>query len=389
MPLPRRYTYRFRTKHKPPFTLAQILGWIDAFKDHYRRWPRRTDGERGLPDTTWSAINSALQQGKRGLPAGSSLAKLLFHHRGVRHPLLLPPLTVPQVLAWADAHHRRTGHWPHDKSGAVPGARFVTWVSIDHALRRGRRGLPGRSSLARLLERHRGVRNHLHLPRLTPALILRWADAHHRRTGRWPVQASGPVSGVPGQTWSAIDIALSVGVRGLPGGSSLAQLLAEKRGVRNHMRLPDYTLPTILRWADAHRDRTGRWPTARSGPIPEAPGETWLAVESALTMGKRGLPGGDSIARLLVRERGWRNKQAAPRLTVATIRRWVIAHHRRTGAWPTRESGAIADAPGETWCAADLGLKCGQRGLPGGSSLAQVVRACREARGIPVRRKSG
>ena len=33
--------------------------------------------------------------------------------------------------------------------------------------------------------------------------------------------------------------ALDLGLRGLPGGSSLAQLLAEKRGVRNMMALPD------------------------------------------------------------------------------------------------------------------------------------------------------
>lgn len=122
----------------------------------------------------------------------------------------------------------------------------------------------------------------------------------------------------------------------------------------------------------------GSWPTAKSGPVPEAPGETWLAVESALTDGKRGLLGGDSLSRLLVRSRGWRNKQALPPLTVGNVRTWVRAHHRRTGAWPTRDAGPIPDAPGETWNAVDIGLKRGQRGLPGGSSLAQVVRTCRE-----------
>jgi hypothetical protein len=149
--------------------------------------------------------------------------------------------------------------------------------------------------------------------------------------------------------------------------------------VRNHMALADLTVEQILVWADAHHKRTGHWPTARCGPISGAPGETWLAVETALVGGKRGLPGGDSISRLLVRQRGWRNKQALPSLSVKQIWGWVMAHFRRTGQWPTRASGAVTEAPGETWCAADLGLKRGQRGLPGGSSLSKLVRECRKA----------
>jgi hypothetical protein len=378
MPLPRRLTHRFRAKRRPDLTVRQILAWCDDFHASVKRWPTRRDGTRGLADTSWAAIDSALQKGARGLPGGASLAKLLFTHRGVRHPHFLPPLTVNQILAWADAHHERMGVWPLDKSGRIPEAPGETWRAIEKALRRGRRGLPGRSTVARFLEQHRGVRNHLNLPRLTLARILKWADEHRRRTGRWPVQSSGPVHGEPDQTWGAIDTALAVGCRGLPGGSSLACLLEEHRGVRNHMRLPDYTSEQILAWADTHRERTGKWPTGKSGPIAEAPGETWLAVESALVDGKRGLPGGDSISRLLVRSRGWRNKQALPTLRLSRIRNWVQAHHRRMGEWPTRESGPIEDAAGETWNAVDIGLKRGQRGLPGGSSLSRVVRSCRD-----------
>lgn len=182
---------------------------------------------------------------------------------------------------------------------------------------------------------------------------------------------------MPNQTWAAVDAALAVGCRGLPGGSSLAQLLEEHRGICNPARLPALIEDEILAWADAHRKRTGRWPTARSGGVAEAPGETWLAVATALADGKRRLPGGDSLSRLLVRARGWRNKQALPSLTREQIRRWVRAHHRRTGAWPTRESGAVSNAPGETWNAIDIGLKRGRRGLPGGSSLSRVVGECR------------
>jgi hypothetical protein len=40
----------------------------------------------------------------------------------------------------------------------------------------------------------------------------------------------------------------------------------------------------ILEWADAHVARTGHRPHPDSGPIPEAPGETWQAVQSALPL---------------------------------------------------------------------------------------------------------
>jgi hypothetical protein len=63
-------------------------------------------------------------------------------------------------------------------------------------------------------------------PPLSEAQILAWADAHHARTGRWPSAASGPVCGVPGESWRGINQALDSGYRGLPGGDTLARLLA-------------------------------------------------------------------------------------------------------------------------------------------------------------------
>ncbi len=71
--------------------------------------------------------------------------------------------------------------------------------------------------------------------------------------------ASGPVPGTD-ETWKIVDAALRSGLRGLPGESSLAQLLAKKRGVRNHLALPPLRPKKILVWADAHFARTGRWP---------------------------------------------------------------------------------------------------------------------------------
>jgi hypothetical protein len=66
---------------------------------------------------------------------------------------------------------------------------------------------------------------------------------------------------------------------------------------------PPLTVEQILAWADAHHARIGRWPSVHSGPVAGPEGETWAAVNSALAKGLRGLPGGDSLSRLLQRER--------------------------------------------------------------------------------------
>jgi hypothetical protein len=289
------------------------------------------------------------------------------------------------VLTWTDAHRDRTGSWPNAFSGVIPEAPLGTnWRQVDNALRYGLRGPHGRSSLAQLLAEHRGHRNIMALPRLTVALILRWADAWHRRTGEWPLIHSGPIpDATAGDTWKDIDTALRQGLRGLRSGRSLPQVLAQRRGVRYLHSTPPLTVETILAWAGSHHVTTGRWPRVDSGPVAGQPGETWLAVQSALDQGTRGLPGGSSLAQLLQQRRGVRNKSRLPRLTKRKILAWADAHQRRTGRYPVIASGPIADAPGETWLAMQVALVEGLRGLPGGSSLARLLN---ERRGVPIRK---
>jgi hypothetical protein len=149
---------------------------------------------------------------------------------------------------------------------------------------------------------------------LTEDVILAWADAHHERTGTWPGCQSGPVEGTAGETWMAVEMALNHGQRGLPGGSSLAWLLAERRGVGDYYLRPPLTVTAIFAWCDNHHRHTGAWPKAVVQPIPESPGDTWAGVDSALKKALRTLPGGSSLARLLAAERGVRNPHSVPDL---------------------------------------------------------------------------
>jgi DNA-binding XRE family transcriptional regulator len=195
--------------------------------------------------------------------------------------------------------------------------------------------------LAQILDEFRGVRNCKRLPRFKVSKILVWADAHCHRTGNWPQKDSGPIVGAPGETWLAVEMALHHGRRGLPGGSSLARLLAEKRGKRNFGNLPTLPVKRILSAADAHFRRTGSWPHVKSGPIPELPGESWNRVQKALVAGFRGLPGGSSLYQLLVahgrikpiKPRGLRKRRAQAGFSRRDLATKLGMSYSRVVAW--------------------------------------------------------
>jgi hypothetical protein len=293
------------------------------------------------------------------------------------------PFTVSQILALADSHHRMTGAWPHGEDRQVHGLRGENWRKLDNALRLGLRGLPGGSSLARLLAEKRGVRNLGQLPRLTQKQILDWADGYHRGTGRWPTSESGAIPGAGGETWKSVDHALRLGSRGLPGDASLARLLAVKRAVRNIQQLPHLTEKQILAWADAHFGRWGDWPTIKCGRVDGAAGETWSGINTALVAGRRGFPGGFSLPRLLARERGLRNPKRPPKLSLTRVLKWAKAYREHHGTWPTRESGPVAEAPGETWAMVDRAMRRATRGFRRRSSLFLLL----EKGGQPLKRR--
>ena len=112
-------------------------------------WPPEHDALLGtLPDA-----EVAERTGRTLQAVGDRRRQLGIYRRDAS------PLTVKQILAWAKAHHRGTGRWPSAASGPVAEAPGLTWGGIDQALAGGFRGLPGGSSLARLLHLHqRSVR---------------------------------------------------------------------------------------------------------------------------------------------------------------------------------------------------------------------------------------
>jgi hypothetical protein len=353
-------------------TIEQVLAWADAHHAATGRWPHtRSGATAGLPcGESWCNINQALSAGRRGLPVRTTLRRLLLEHRGPETRRRLPDLSVARILEWADAHHAVHGKWPQARTGKVLGAAPETWFGISFALKSGTRGLPGGTTLRRLLAEYRGMHGRAAGRDLTIEGILQWADAHFAATGRWPRAGSGRVRGVKGERWSVIDYRLRTGTRGLPGGTTLKRLLDERRP-EGRKRL---TLEQIWAWGEAHRAATGRWPRADSGSVIGARGQHWQRINTALSMGLRGLPGGMTLARFFGRPDSRWPTEGWAKLSVSDILAWADAHHAATGLWPSARAGVVHAAPFPlTWQSVELALRVGCRGLPGGSSLARLA----------------
>ncbi len=361
----------------PPFTIKQILAWADAHHELTGNWPIAKKSGAVVDATdfniTWGTISSRLARGGRGLRGGSTLPQLLAKYRGVRNLRDTPRLSIKQILAWSDAHHQRAGKWATVESGRLKEAPDETWGAINFALSRGRRGLRGRSSLTKLLIKHRGIRDRLNPARLTIKQILAWADAHYERTGDWPSRESGRVQEAPDESWPAINDALKRGSRGLSGPSSLVKLLTKYRKTLYQRKGVPLKRSQILEWARAHHERTGRLPTKKSGPVREQRGETWSAIDAALSAGSRTLAGGSSLPKLLKVHYREPFRGAGRPLTISQILAWADAFRARVGRWPTRKSAYADPTRREKWSTIDLALREGNRGLPGGSSLYTLL----------------
>src|SRR5262249_51619781 len=134
-------------------TEEKVLEWADTHHLKTSLWPRANSGSiEGAGGETWAGVDSALFKGRRGFSGGSSLAKFLAEKRGVRNEKELPLLSEQQILNWADSYFAEGGELPKRESGPIAGTNGETWNAVDSALKTGRRGLSGGSSLAQLIK---------------------------------------------------------------------------------------------------------------------------------------------------------------------------------------------------------------------------------------------
>lgn len=368
-------------KGLPPVSVEKILQWADAYHARTGEWPNASSGPipDSTPGETWLRIDVGIAHGCRGFAPGTSLAWILAEHRGVGEYYTRMQLSEAEILRWADRHYRRTGRWPTTGDEEIPETPGTTWKRVDSALRLGQRGLAGGSSLSQLLSDHRDVPNSHNLPPLTKQQILAWADAHYAATGLWPSENSGGIVGTNGETWLKVSEAMRMGRRGFAPGGSIAKLLESSGRKRNRSNLPIMTRAQILLWADEHFQRTGKWPNSKSGSVLSSPEESWANIDHSLQTGTRGLKGGSSLLKLLMRHRGIPDPTNPPHVSLKQIRKWAVEHHRQTGRWPQACSGRVMSETSITWSAVNDWLCNGRRGLPGGSTLSAALAGLRRS----------
>lgn len=194
------------------------------------------------------------------------------------------------------------GQWPTERSGKVKnGYNKDTWAGYSSSLYNGTRGLPGGSSLPRLMAEMCKSPKRAFKEHITEDYIAEKAMSHYSMYGEWPNQYSGKVyDGIPGDSWSGYNSSLRSGNRGLSGGSSLAKLLDTRFGVFNRASRPDISNEFIIQKAVNFFESVGKWPTSVSGVVDDGfHGDTWGGYDQSLRLGLRGLPKGSSLSKIL------------------------------------------------------------------------------------------
>ena len=180
-----------------------------------------------------------------------------------------------------------------------------------------------------------------------------WLDANHGKPGCVNIGAKSDAA-MWGRRWSEQAI----------------------RDRRKTMGIVELTIPCVTDALLAYYAEHNAWPTKRSEGATEYFGHkiVWQSVDTALADGNLGLPGGSSLAKLC--------KTLKPDLTVAMILAAAmkfnnleqLSTHKH---WPQAYSARATECFGfpERWLEVDAALKNGTRGLPGGQTLAGILKS--------------
>ena len=253
-----------------------------------------------------------------------------------------------------------------DPSGPIPEAPGETWLAWNRRCGQDFAGSRAVRHSRGLLVEHADVRN-----RHSPAPADNRSDPRPGRRPSRPDRAvardpSGPSSGT-GETWQSGPLALYPRPRGLPGGGRRWRGCSRGNGGAQREALPLFRVPDILpgptrttiamaRGPRADRCHPGG-PGARlvSGSTTHLPGQSRICGETPRWPACRPTSRGAE-------------HPCPSAITVEQILAWADAHFARRADGRTR-SGAISEAPGETWQGSRTPSSSACGALPGGSSL--------------------
>lgn len=288
------------------------------------------------------------------------------------------PISLEDVHAELWDFYQREGDWPSAFSGEIE--RFgISYKHLNQYLLVGTRGLPGRSSVYRECEKvaaAKGVSIRAFSRDDSPLTVEMVRDAirqFNEEHKRFPVKAEVGMSPL-GFTWQTLNFYLRTGYRGLPGGSTLTKEVEE---VRKELGLafPKPTRPLVLAAIREYREKTGKFPVRTTKGVVPGLGIVWGSLNGQLL---RGVLGEELTLGQLVEEvrasDGFIPGARKDSLSVDAVREAIREFFRTHGVRPNRTT-KLPNSLGMAWSTLQNALKRGDRGLPGGSSLAAEVDA--------------
>ena len=357
---------------RPSLSIDEILDWALVHHSETGHWPTfKSGGVIGNPNESWSAVQSALVSGTRGLIGGSSIEKILFEKFGVIGVRAGRTLTREKVKNLVNQHFNLTGSWPTANSEWLFEGKD-SWAAIDMALREGLRGFSGGESLSQLLHDEGLSANFLSskLPSLNEIVSI--ALDYKEKNGQLPKRETGQITGYLGVTWHSVNGALRRGKIEGTSAKSLADLWAERFEHRNVNNLELLTESKVLDWCDEWYTKSAKYPTNKSPSLPSMGTETFRSIDTALRDQRRGLNGYKSLADFLNKKRGRKNNYQISNLSLETIKAWMISWHQEHQSWPSATDGVIPGTDEEKWSNINALLHRGGRGLSRGNSLAKI-----------------
>ncbi len=374
--------YDLKQKHDLDkiLTVQKIISWMKATEEKTGKLPLRGDeaiwskndngGFELIENETWAKINYALHNGRKGLinSDGTIIADSLTDFKikyGVVDARLL---SERQIIEWLLATHEKNGHpvkrrdkivWSKDAKGNFEIVSGENWIAIDQALRDGQRGLvcEDGSPIANSLH---GLKNKNDL--VDQPTLLKSTERTTSGIGKVLKPAAQEIGKLTNDILGHAE-----------------HDLKKRHGLNQNSRLDE---GHIVKWIKDTYEKTGKIPGAKDkdvwakdalGQFTLVEGETWRAIDHALTRRHRGLTNEDEtfIARSLM---GLKIKHGLDysKLTEDQILEWISATFEKTGKYPskathtpvwTRQNGGLSVVDGEQWAAIDKAIKYGYRRL--------------------------
>lgn len=296
-------------KVKPNLSDSIIKYAILKYHEQHGMAPTPNSGDAtpyfGYPET-WKAVQIALNNGYRGLTGKSSIPKIaqalgISRRRakpGTRYMSKKETNTIKNAIRKYVATNQ--GRRPIASGDATPYFGFrVTWFTVNRWLRDTGTNLKTIAESMRFKTSIDELTNQPIKPTwVSPKAIKQAMKLYFMEHKQWPTAHSGNATPYFGfrVTWAAVQSALYNGFHGLPGGSSLAKF-RYANGLDSPK--PPLTPELILEAVNKFRKVHGKNPSYIRGNATPYFGfpETWAAINAALFVGGRGMPGGSSLSK--------------------------------------------------------------------------------------------